>query len=209
MADHAPFDPQQLQILLLLVGDRSAEEVLKHEPDPVREQLRAIEKKLKAQLAEPDIRTAIAEDIRLGRRSSDIRDEIIAKVGMLAAARTPEMQARYDAAVERESRGPGGINLVVTITGPQAQATVVARAVVEMLGEANISASMPEEAVNPYDGDSIEQLGSHRNGLRDRCVIVQTSGARGAHCTCGEEDGSEPALPHKTWCPKTQENGMR
>jgi hypothetical protein len=20
-------------------------------------------------------------------------------------------------------------------------------------------------------------------------------------CTCGEDDGSDPALPHKTWCP--------
>lgn len=25
-------------------------------------------------------------------------------------------------------------------------------------------------------------------------------------CTCGEDDGGGPALPHKTWCPKAQEN---
>jgi hypothetical protein len=49
---------------------------------------------------------ASAEDIRLGRTSQEIRDEIIAAVGMMADARTPEMQTRYDAAVERE-RGQG------------------------------------------------------------------------------------------------------
>ena len=45
---------------------------------------------------------AIARDVRLGRTSQEICDEIIAKVGMMADARTPEMQARYDAAVARE-----------------------------------------------------------------------------------------------------------
>ena len=44
----------------------------------------------------------IAQDIRLGLTSRQIRAEIIAKVGMMADARTPTMQARYDAAVERE-----------------------------------------------------------------------------------------------------------
>ena len=24
-------------------------------------------------------------------------------------------------------------------------------------------------------------------------------------CTCGEDDGTEPKLPHKTWCPKAEE----
>lgn len=45
---------------------------------------------------------AIARDVQLGLSSAQIRDEIIAKVGMMADARTPEMQARYDAAVARE-----------------------------------------------------------------------------------------------------------
>lgn len=54
-----------------------------------------------------DHAAAIARDIQLGRSSQKIRDEIIAKVGMMAAARTPEMQARYDAAVKRE-RNPRG-----------------------------------------------------------------------------------------------------
>ncbi len=48
---------------------------------------------------------AIGRDIRLGRTSGQIRDEIIAEVGMMADARTPEMQARYDAAVARERLG--------------------------------------------------------------------------------------------------------
>jgi hypothetical protein len=55
--------------------------------------------------------SAIAEDVRLGRSSQQIRDEIIGKVGMMAYSRTPEMQARYDAAVEREQiavHGPAG-----------------------------------------------------------------------------------------------------
>ena len=25
-----------------------------------------------------------------------------------------------------------------------------------------------------------------------------------SQCTCGEDDGGEPALPHKTWCPRAQ-----
>ena len=49
-----------------------------------------------------DHSASIAEDIRLGRTSEQIRDEIISKVVMMADARTPEMQARYDAAVARE-----------------------------------------------------------------------------------------------------------
>jgi hypothetical protein len=49
------------------------------------------------------VETPIARDIRLGLTSTQIRDEIIAKVGMMADARTPEMQARYDAAVKRET----------------------------------------------------------------------------------------------------------
>jgi hypothetical protein len=75
--------------------------------------------------------TAIERDIRLGLTSTQIRDEIIARVGMLASARTPEMQARYDAAVERETgagrlprseiplerRGPMG---PIVVTGPDA-----------------------------------------------------------------------------------------
>jgi hypothetical protein len=49
---------------------------------------------------------AIAKDVREGKRSDQIRDEIIAKVGMIADARTPEMQARYDAALAQESGQP-------------------------------------------------------------------------------------------------------
>lgn len=47
---------------------------------------------------------AIAEDIRRGLTCEEIRDEIIRKVGMMADARTEEMQARYDAALEREGK---------------------------------------------------------------------------------------------------------
>ena len=117
---------------------------------------------------------AIARDIQLGRTSLQIRDEIIQKVGMMAAARTPEMQARYDAAVAHESAGPGTRAMIVTITGPHGEdATTIARAVCEMLAEADIDNSMPEEPQNPYNGDSIEQLNNlHRcAGLR---VVVQT-----------------------------------
>ena len=125
--------------------------------------------------AERTVASAIAEDIRLGRTSQQIRDEIIAKVGMMADARTPEMQARYAAAVARErgqaiERG----DTFVTITGPRSgEATTIAHAVLELLQEADVRCSMPEEIENPYDGDSIEQLGALRrsSGLR---VIVQT-----------------------------------
>jgi hypothetical protein len=49
-----------------------------------------------------DHSAAIARDIRLGCTSR----VIIGKVGMMANARTPEMQARYDAAVAREQGLP-------------------------------------------------------------------------------------------------------
>jgi len=45
---------------------------------------------------------AIERDVRLGRTSREIRDEIIRLECAMADARTPEMQARYDAAVARE-----------------------------------------------------------------------------------------------------------
>jgi hypothetical protein len=121
---------------------------------------------------------AIARDIQLGRTSLQIRDEIIQKVGMMADARTPEMQARYDAAIARESEGPGTGSMIVTITGPHGEdATTIARAVCEMLSEADIDNSMPEESDNPYAGDSTEQLYSlrRRAGLR---VVVQTDTKR-------------------------------
>lgn len=51
-----------------------------------------------------DHSAVIAQDIRKGLTSEDIRDEIIRKVGMIAAARTEEMQARYDAALDREGK---------------------------------------------------------------------------------------------------------
>ena len=51
-----------------------------------------------------DHSAAIEQDTRLGRSSQQIRDEIIARVGMMADARTPEMQARYDAALFREGK---------------------------------------------------------------------------------------------------------
>lgn len=60
-----------------------------------------------AHLARSPHAAAIEADVRARRRSSEIQLEIIQKVGMMASARTPEMQARYDAAVERESNhGP-------------------------------------------------------------------------------------------------------
>jgi len=230
MADHDPFDPQQLQILLLLVGDHSAEEVLRHEPEPVREQLRAIEKKLKVQLAEfataeanPHedlVRKTFADqwwyapqmplDEVLLRARSRLRHDHDEKCSVVVE-NLRQLRSRFDALEISQKVAPSSpeSSLTVTITGPQAQATVVARAVVEMLGEADISASMPEEAENPYDGDSIEQLGGLRRGLRDGRVIVQTSAARGARCTCGEDDGSASPLPHKTWCPKAQEESTR
>jgi hypothetical protein len=44
----------------------------------------------------------IREDAIAGKTSAQIRDEIIAEVGMMASARTPLMQARYEAALLRE-----------------------------------------------------------------------------------------------------------
>jgi hypothetical protein len=49
-----------------------------------------------------DHSAAIERDASLGLTSHEIRDEIIRAVGMMASARTPEMQARYDAAIARE-----------------------------------------------------------------------------------------------------------
>lgn len=61
-----------------------------------------------------DHSAAIARDVQRCLTSQEIRDEIIAKVGMMADARTPEMQARYDAAVERE-RANGAKECAVTV----------------------------------------------------------------------------------------------
>ena len=115
---------------------------------------------------------AIARDIQLGRTSQQIRDEIIAEVGMMAYSRTPEMQARYDAAVARECGQATALgDTFVTVTGSSSgDATTIARAILEMLQEADVGCSMPEEVETPYDGDSIEQLGN----LHVRSVIVQT-----------------------------------
>jgi hypothetical protein len=52
-----------------------------------------------------------------GLSSSEIRDEIIAEVGMMADARTPEMQAAYDAALAREGK-------VDSATGPTTSPSV-------------------------------------------------------------------------------------
>lgn len=49
------------------------------------------------------IAAAIAEDVQLGRTAEQIKNEIIQQVGMMADARTPEMHARYDAAIKREA----------------------------------------------------------------------------------------------------------
>jgi hypothetical protein len=123
--------------------------------------------------------SAIAEDVRLGRTSQQIRDEIIGKVGMMAYSRTPEMQARYDAAVEREQitadRAGRHNHVFITITGPEGaeKTTQIARAILELLQEADVPCAMPEEPDNPFDGDSIEQLG-HLRGTDTR-VIIQTS----------------------------------
>lgn len=46
--------------------------------------------------------TIIERDARLNISSDEIRDEIIVEVGMMASARTPEMIARYNAALARE-----------------------------------------------------------------------------------------------------------
>lgn len=51
-------------------------------------------------------RDAIARDVHLGLTSQQIRDEIIGKVGAMLYSRTPEMNARYAAAVYRESGLP-------------------------------------------------------------------------------------------------------
>lgn len=79
------------------------------------------------------------------------------------ASPTQEVSARHAQSTMR-----------VTIKGPKAdEATTLARAVLEMLQEADVACSMPEETENPYDGDSIEQLWHLRSstGLH---VIVQT-----------------------------------
>ena len=192
MADLDPFDRQELEILLTLVRVRRTY-VLEHTqaPEPVREQLLGLENKLVAQLGAPakawivDFRAAIARDIQLGHTSQEIRDEIIAKVGMMAAARTVEMQARYDAAVERERalKHQDKTSVGITIAGPQSRTTPIARAILELLQEAGIPCAMPEEESNPTDGDSIEALGylmreNGRNQALDGTlplrVIVQT-----------------------------------
>ena len=177
MAELDLFSRPNLEILLSLVRVRRTY-VVEHTqaPEPVRDQLRILEDQLVALLAAPDFRAAIARDIQLGSTSQQIRDEIIAKVGMMAAARTPEMQARYDAAVERERSiaNADKSSLCVTVNGPGNAKTVIARAILEMLQEADVACAMPEEAQNPYDGDSIEQLGQLRGCPR---VIVQTSNA--------------------------------
>jgi len=156
----------------------------------VRDALRDLEDQLVALLAAPDFRAAIARDIQLGRTSQEIRDEIIAKVGMMADARTPEMQARYDAAVEREraltiwtSRHQDKTSVSITIAGPPGRAAPIARAILELLQGAGIACAMPEEESNPTDGDSIEALGylmredgrsQALNGTLPLRVIVQT-----------------------------------
>jgi hypothetical protein len=58
------------------------------------------------QLMSKNQQAAIARDIGLGDTSPQIRDEVIAKVGMMADARTPEMHACYDAAVGRAGDHP-------------------------------------------------------------------------------------------------------
>jgi hypothetical protein len=55
-----------------------------------------------AEILQAEISTAIADDVRQGLTATEIRDSIIGQVGMMASARTPVMQARYDAAVARE-----------------------------------------------------------------------------------------------------------
>lgn len=52
-----------------------------------------------------DHQAAIDRDIQRGLTAKQIRDEIISRVGMMADVRTSEMNARYDAALEREVRG--------------------------------------------------------------------------------------------------------
>lgn len=178
MPDLDLFARPNLELLLRIV--RSRMYAIEHTP-PDPDQLRGLEEQIVARLAAPDawavdFRAAIARDIQLGKTSEQIRDEIIQKVGMLADARTPEMQARYDAAVERERcfKIADKSSICITVAGPRNSPSLpIARAIVEMLhGSSDVACSMPEEATNPHDGDSIEQLGDLRAGTR---VIVQTS----------------------------------
>ena len=93
----------------------------------------------------------------------------------LEAARNLEPDVPYGAVgAGRYDREAAPIH--VTVTGPPDRGTTpIARAILEMLQEADVRCSMPEETENPYDGDSIEQLGNLRRdaGLR---VVVQTRG---------------------------------
>lgn len=57
---------------------------------------------IKTRLESAAIESAIAEDVRLGRTYTEIQNEIIQRVGMMASARTPVMQARLDAAIKRD-----------------------------------------------------------------------------------------------------------
>lgn len=175
MSDPNLFARPNLEILLSIV--RSRMHAIEHTP-PDPDQLRSLEEQIVRQLAVDawvlDFRVAIARDIQLGKTSEQIREEIIQKVGMMAAARTVEMQARYDAAVERERafKSEDKSSICVTVSGPRNSPTLpIARAILELLQGTDVTCSMPEEAENPFDGDSIEQLGELRRSTR---VIVQT-----------------------------------
>ncbi len=81
--------------------------------------------------------------------------------------------------LEIKQRGKINLDVTVTVTGPRDKGMPVARAIREMLLEADVACSMPEETDNPYDGDSIEhKLIRLSYCLRgDTRVIVQTSEA--------------------------------
>lgn len=64
----------------------------------------------------------------------------------------------------------------ITIAGPQDSGTLIlARAILELLQGTDIEGSMPEEAENPTDGDSIEALGYLTREVGPLRVTVQTS----------------------------------
>lgn len=86
-------------------------------------------------------------------------------------------------------------NVHITVTGPQNSGTlIIARAILELLQEASVECSMPEETTNPTDGDSIETLGYLTQEVGPLRVFVQTrcAGAdlRVAHAFEARADGA-------------------
>jgi hypothetical protein len=69
----------------------------------------------------------------------------------------------------------------ITVSGSRNSGTLVlARAIRELLQEGGIPSSMPEEAENPTEGDSIEALGDLKMAAGPLHVTIQTSVAADA-----------------------------